>query len=228
MKMLGEHTMKTFLFVLLLTLVRAVPCFGELVCGYTPEVLSHEAALIFVGVPQRAESKNPIGNRWVTVAQFRIDKMIKGPLAAGDLVTIVSLESEGLVDLMDLAGAVARKREVLVLAIEAKKAIPESGGRYVLQSHAPDRSCAFYADEPVKNVYTEKGAAIREYGELLKRMEAQCAKEAGLRRHWKGQIEKRRTTVEIDSDAFKELYSRSAVLIFVLEYKEAEEREPTK
>ena len=44
----------------------------------------------------------------------------------------------------------------------------------------PGNSRVFYPDRPVKRIYTESGAAIRSYAEVVKRAEAQVAKESQL------------------------------------------------
>lgn len=121
---------------------------------------------------------------------------------------------------MDLAGAVAKKRSVLVLATVAENTFPETDGLYLFLPHSWNRP-VFYADEEAKKIYNEKGAAIKSYAELLARIEEQCQKEAGLkRRYWPGLIVEKQIGAEWGSDATRELYAGSAVLISTLEYQE--------
>ncbi len=123
---------------------------------------------------------------------------------------------------MDLNSAVGRKREVLVLATIAENTFPETDGLYIFLPHF--WNCpVFYADESVKWIYTEAGEGIRDYTEVLKRIVAQSAKEAELvRRYWPGKIVQRQIDAKWESDAEKELYAGSAVLIQSLEYREPE------
>jgi hypothetical protein len=110
----------------------------------------------------------------------------------------------------------------LVLATIAENTFPETDGLYIFLPHF--WNCpVFYADEPVKWIYTEAGAAIRDYSEVLKRIEAQSTKEAGLiQRYWLGNIVQRQIWAKWGTEAQKELYAGSAVLIQSLEYKEPE------
>ena len=191
--------------------------------GSTPEWLAHKASLSFVGVPQRVVVSHLMGDRWLTTVQFRIDRRIKGPLSAGDLVTVTSIDDKGRTDQMDLNGAVGKKRNVLVLATIAENTSPETDGRYIFLPHF--WNCpVFYADEQVKWVYTEAGDAIRTYSEVLKRIVSQSIKEADLiGRYWPGKIVRREIIAEWGTDAEKELYAASAVLIVSLEYVEYKE-----
>ena len=212
-----------------LTVIMIALCSGRLVAalsfGSTPEWLAHQASLSFVGVPQRVAVSHLIGDRWLTTVQFRIDKRIKGPLSVGDFVTVTAIDSKGRTDQMDLKSAVGRKRDVLVLANIAENTFPETDGLYIFLAHF--WNCpVFYADEPVKWIYTEAGVAIRDYSEVLRRIEAQSAKEVGLmRRYWPGKIVQRLIKAEWETEAQKELYCGSAVLIQSLEYKEPEKGE---
>lgn len=195
---------------------------AELTSGSTPEWLAHQASLSFVGVPQRVSVSHLTGDRWLTTVQFRIDKLIKGPLSVGDLVTVTSIDYKGQTDPMDLNSAVGRKRDVLVLATIAEHTFPETDGLYIFLPHF--WNCpVFYADEPVKWIYTEAGAAIRDYSEVLKRIEAQSTKEAALiGRYWPGKIVQKQIDANWGTEAQKELYAGSGVLIQSLEYKEPE------
>jgi hypothetical protein len=212
--------MKIAYFVVVLFTLSTTQLIAALSFGSTPEWLAHEAALTFEGVPQHVEVKHLIGDRWLTTVQFRIDKRIKGPLSAGELVTVTSIDDTGRTDQMDLASAVPKKRKVLVMATIAENTFPETDGRYIFLGHFWNRP-VFYTDEPVKWVYTEVGESIQAYADLLRRIEAQTAKEAELiRRHWRGTIVKRQIGAEWGTDAQKELYAGSAVLIVTVEYKE--------
>ena len=212
--------MKTTILIVLLAIVYSAPSPAAIMVGFTPEVLAHDASLIFVGVPQRAESRHLRGDRWVTSVQFRIDRRIKGPLSVGDFVTVMSIDWKDRTDQIDLVGAVGKKRSVLVLCTVAEHTFPETDGLYQFLPHFWNRP-AFYADEPVKWIYTETGVAIRDYAEVLKRIEAQCAKEADLRnRYWKGEIVRREIKAQDGTDAMKELFAMSAVLIITIEYKD--------
>ena len=211
---------------LFLTAILIALCSGRLAAalsfGSTPEWLSHQASLSFVGVPQRVVVSHLIGDRWLTTVQFRIHKRIKGPLSDGDLVTVTSIDSKGRTDQMDLKSAVEKKRDVLVLATIAQNTFPETDGMYIFLPHFWNRP-VLYADEPVKRIYTEAGRAIRDYSEVLKRIEAQSAKEAELvRRYWPGKIVQRQIDAKWGTEAQKELYGGSAVLIQSLEYQEPE------
>jgi hypothetical protein len=194
--------------------------FAEIMTGATPEWMAHKAALIFVGVPQKTEVKHLLGDRWVTRVQFRIDQRIKGPLSGGDLVTVFSLDWTGRTDQMHLAGAVEKKRSVLVFAVVAEHSFPEADGRYEFLPHFLDRH-SFFADELPKCIYAQTGAAIRGYDVLLKRVQEQVAKQAGLMaRGWRGKIIERLIDAGDETDAFKELYSLSSVDLRSIEYKE--------
>jgi hypothetical protein len=162
-----------------------------------------------------------IGGRWLTTVQFRIDKRIKGPLAVGDLVTVTSIDSKGRTDQMDLASAVTKKRSVLVLATVAEHTFPETDGRYIFLGHFWNRP-VFYTDEPVEGVYTEAGASIEAYADLIRRIEAQVAKETDLiRRYWRGKIVRREIAAEWGTDVQKQLYGgRESAVIVTIEYKE--------
>jgi len=130
---------------------------------------------------------------------------------------------------MDLNSAVRTKRDVLVLATIAENTFPETDGLYIFLPHF--WNCpVFYADEPVKWIYTEAGGAIRDYSEVLKRIKAQSIKEADLvRRYWPGKIVQRQIEAEWGTEAQKELYGGGAVLIQSLEYREPEKTpSPTK
>ncbi len=187
--------------------------------GDTPEWLAHRAALIFEGVPQHVETKPLIGDQWLTSAQFRISKRIKGPLDVGDLITVVTFDSKDRADPMDLAGAVARKRITLVLATIAEHSFPETDGRYIFLRHF--WNCpVFYADEPVKWIYTETGSSIEAYADLLRRIEAQTTKETALiQQYWPGKIVRHDIEAKYGTDAFKQLYALSAVFVRSIEYQ---------
>lgn len=193
---------------------------AELSYAATPEWLAHEAALAFVGVPQRVEFTHRGGECWVAAVQFRIDRRIKGPLSVGDVVTVRSIQFDGGTDRMGLKEAVARKREVLVLATVAENSYPETDGSYLfLKQEAMDS--LYYADEPVKSVYSAEGKAIRTYSELLQHVIGQGTREADLERQsWRGEIVEKRVEAEVETDAVKDLYNGSAVILLTLEYRE--------
>ena len=109
-----------------------------------------------------------------------------------------------------------------MLATIAEHTFPETDGLYIFLPHFWNRP-AFYPDEPVKYTYTEAGVSIRDYSEVLKRIMAQSTKEAGLvQRYWPGTIVQRQFDAEFESDAAKELYGGSSVIIKSLEYRENE------
>ena len=194
--------------------------FAEIMTGATPEWMAHKAALIFVGVPQKAEVKHLRGDRWVTRVQFRIAQRIKGPLSDGDLVTVFSLDYTGRTDQMHLVEAVAKKRSVLVFAVAAEHSFPETDGRYNFLPHFLDRH-SFFADELPKYIYDQTGTAIRGYDVLLKRVQEQVAQEGGLiARGWHGKIIERGISAGDESDADKELYAGSSVSLRSIEYKD--------
>lgn len=212
--------MKAVFFLVALLWLSGTRLIAAISIGNTPEWLAHEAALIIEGVPQHAEVRHLVGDRWLTTVQFRISKRFKGPLTAGDLVTVTSIDSKGQTDQMDLAKAVTKKRSVLVLATAAENTFPETDGLYIFVAHFWNRP-VFYADEPVKYIYTEAGASIQAYAELRQRMEAQIAREVALiHRNWPGTIVKRQIGAEYGTDAQKQLYAGSAVLIDTVEYRE--------
>lgn len=224
-----NFTMRSLFLITIMVALCSTRLVASLSFGSTPEWLAHKASLSFVGVPQRVVVSHLIGDRWLTTVQFRIDRRIKGPLSAGDLVTVTSIDDKGGTDQMDLNGAVEKKRNVLVLATIAEHSFPETDGLYIFLPHF--WNCpVFYSDEPVKWVYTEAGVAIRDYSEVLKRIVAQSIKEAELvGRYWPGKIVQRQIGAKDESDAEKELYAGSAVLIQSLDYKEPEKAgSPTK
>jgi len=190
--------------------------------GSTPEWLAHKSSLTFIGVPLHVSVTHLIGDRWLTTVQFRIDRLIKGPLSVGDVVTVTSIDSKGGTDQMDLDSAAKKKRAVLVLATIAEHTFPETDGLYIFLPHFWNRP-VFYVDEPVKWIYAEAGNALRDYADVLKRIEAQSTKETDLiRRYWAGKIVERQIDAAWGSEAQKELYAGSAVIIQSIEYKEPE------
>jgi hypothetical protein len=219
------YPMRSLFLVAIMIFLSSGRLVAALSFGSTPEWMAHQASLSFVGVPQRVVVSHLIGDRWLTAVQFRIDRRIKGPLSVGDLVTVTSIDSKGRTDQMDLNSAVGRKRDVLVLATIAENTFPETDGLYIFLPHF--WNCpVFYADEPVKWIYTEAGAAIRDYSEVLKRIQAQSTKEAELiRRYWSGKIVQKQIYAEWGTEAQKDLYGGSAVIIQSLEYKEPEKSE---
>lgn len=212
--------MKRYILALGLIAFTATNAGAAIMMGYAPEALSHDAEVIFEGTPVSANTKHLIGDRYVTSVRFRVETRIKGPLSAGDTVSIMSLDWKGRTDLMDFVTAVTKKRKVLVLAKPAKNSFREAEGLYEFVPHFWNRP-AFYTDEPVKWIYDEKGAAIRTYKELLSRIEAQCAKEADLLwRNWTGTISRLDVDAPWGTDACTELFAMSAVLVRTIEYLE--------
>lgn len=207
---------RTWLFIVAFLLF-SIHLNASIASGCTPEFLAHESALVFEGIPQRVDVTYLNDNRWLASVQFRIEKRIKGPLSAGDLVTVISSDWMERIDRTELEEAFTKKQRVLVLATVAKNRSREANGRYVFLLSANGR--VFYMDKPVKQIYTERGAAIRSCTEVVKRMEAQVATESEL---MNGPIPLRvvRRDIEVgwDTDAYKDLYSMSPVHVLTVEY----------
>lgn len=213
--------MKQLLLLLLSVTFLSASLRAELSVGETPEWLAHESTLTFTGVPQHVETSPLVGERWVTRVRFKIDKCIKGALSAGDSVTVTSIDDKDTVDRMNFRNAVEKQRGVLVLATIAKNTFPRTDGIYLFLKHGLDQD-VFFADEPAQRIYDAEGKALRDYREVLQRIEMQTRKEAELvKNRWKGQIRERRIEAEpVVSDPFKELYGGSAVLLMTIEYQE--------
>lgn len=193
---------------------------AALAFGITPEWLSHKSAVVFEGTPEKVSVYHLVGDRWITEARFSVVRRLKGPVTESDLITIRSIDWAGRTDQMGLKDAITKKRKVLVMASIAANTFPETDGHYIFVTHFWNRPI-IYADEEAKYIYTESGAALRAYPEILKRVEAQITKESQLMRgYWKGQIVEKQVEAAYDSQAYKDLFAMSAVLIVLPEYKE--------
>lgn len=212
--------MKPLLFALATLWLMIHPARAEIRVVSTPEWLAHDAALIFVGVPVHSSSTHQEGERSQVSIRFTIAHRLKGPLSEGDTVTVSFLTWKGDKESVDFTGAIAQKRPMLVLAKPSSHSVRETDGLYhFLPGFAP-RS-VFFTDEPVQKVYDENGAAIRSYVQLLKHVQDQCVKEAGLRwRYLADSIQGAQVKVTFDSDAFRENAARSIVLLNTIEYIE--------
>ncbi len=216
-KPVHKPAMKSTWLCILAFLLCSARLDARIAAGCTPEFLAHEAGLVFEGVPQHVDVAYLNNNRWLATVQFRVEKRIKGPLAVGDLVTVISKDWMERIDRTELEEASTKKQSVLVLAAVAQNTSRETDGRYVFLLSGNSR--VFYPDRPVKRIYTESGAAIRSYAEVVKRAEAQVAKESQLM-IGTSPLRAVRREIEIgwDTDAFKDLYSLSAVLVLTVEY----------
>ncbi|RYD34041.1 MAG: hypothetical protein EOP85_20215, partial [Verrucomicrobiaceae bacterium] len=189
---------------LLSTRLPAEPMFGA-----TPEWLAHESALTFTGVPQNVEII-PLKGWSMTRVRFKIEKCIKGPLSAGDVITVTSLEWEGREEEKKFRDAVENQRRVLALASIAKDSDHLIGGSYTFPLESLWRN-VFFADEPVEKIYDAGGEAVRDFNEVLQRVEAQVRKEKELvGRPGFGMIREKEVEAFIrSSDAGKDLYGGS-------------------
>ena len=208
------------LLVAICFLISARSSLAAVAFGVTPEWLSHQSSIIFEGTPEKITIYHLVGDRWITEARFAVARRLKGPVSEGDSITVRSIDWKDRTDQMGLTDAVTRKRRVLVMASIAEHTFPETDGHYIFVTHFWNRP-VIYADEEAKYIYTETGAAVRAYPEILKRVEAQVTKESQLvHSYWRGQIVEKQLGAPDDSQAYRDLFSMSAVLIIVPEYKE--------
>ena len=189
---------------------------AELAVAQTPEWLGHSANLIVRATPIEVGVTKGPGTVRFTRARYRVDEVLKGPLTAGDSVTIYDYAMKP--DPLDLTAAVKAARPMLVFAEVAEDRHEEINGRYVVMlQHRP--GSAFFLDGPVAGLYTGDGQRLTRWDDVLDRVRAQVAQERQFRRvHRQGRVAEERRDAATGSDAFRDLYSGSDVIVRVPAY----------
>ena len=186
----------------------------------TTEWLAHESALVFVGVPLHAEEGGSV-RREVLFVQFKIEKILKGPLSVGDVVTIALDENDVENEFRpSVLRCVEQKATSVVFARIGRNCLPEVAGRYEFSSHY--WSGVFFPGEAIKKLYDETGATIRTYNELLSRATEQCRREVDLvRNNSRGRFDVKDLPVSEHSDILRDFKGAGKVELLSVFYRES-------
>ena len=206
--------------VLSLTLCLVLSSVGsaEVTGGYTVEWLSHESDLAARATPSDVEHVKGPGEVEFTKMRFRLDEVIKGPLSAGDTVTVYDY-SYNKRDAFGFAKAKQDKKQLLVFAVVAQHQFKQIDGKYVLTQTREFKS-AYCPGSTITRLFTPEFDLVTEFEDLLERTRSQVRREADLRRrYWKGTIVKKRAEVPWNSEAHRHLYSGSGCYLLVPEYR---------
>ena len=205
---------------LALLLLAGTTARAEIRVGFTAEWLAHASDLIATATPLEVRTTKGPGDVWFTQVRYRLDRVVKGPATPGDALTVYDY-SYGAADPLDLAAAVAARRQVLVFAGVGKDLFPEVDGKFVVTGQAAPRT-VFYLDRPVAGVYTPEARRVTRADEVTDRAAEQVRRERAFRRQFpQGRVGTEWVAVPDESDAMRDLYARSAVYVWQPAYRKA-------
>lgn len=189
---------------------------AEIAVGQTAEWLAHSSDLIAQATPLEVQITKGPGKVWFTQVRYRLDAVLKGAATSGDVLTIYDHSFQA--DPLDLTTASKNGRSILVFASVAKNRFREIDGKFVLTLQNQPRS-AFFVDEAIKELYTPDSQRLTRSEELIDRVRKQVQREEEFYRVYPGGDVKRESReAPWDSPAHKDLYSRSAVYVWVPSY----------
>ena len=202
---------------MILTSLAIEPARAEINAGYSAEWLAHAAQIVALATPVAAEVIKGPGQVSFIKTRFQIDDPLKGPLTSGDTMTVYDWSFDS--DPLKLVQASARKRRMLIFCSISEHNFPEIDGKIIFTEQHSFKS-AYFADEPIRAVYTPDFRRIVRVAELVERTRAQVHHERGLlAQYWKGTVEKKSLEIPHDTEASQDLEMGSTCYLYVPEYK---------
>jgi hypothetical protein len=218
--------MKKIIVILLAGLSFASAVLADINIGHSAEWLSHQSTVIGIAIPEEVGNVKGPGQVWFTRVRFVMNDVIKGPVTAGDKITVYDF-SYNTNDVLNLAEASKAKTPLLLFCTVGKDLFHEIDGRYVLTETHQFKS-AYYQGVSVSKLYTPDFHFVADFADLLKRTRAQVDREKDHRiRHLMGTVERGELEVPFESKIHRSLYAGSSCYIWVPVYKENRTEAPT-
>jgi hypothetical protein len=200
----------------LVALALSVRC--EINTGYTAEWIAHQSFMIALATPVKVENIQQPGKMRLTRVQFRLDDLIKGPESTGDLVTVYDYVYQED-DQVALANAQKEKKQLLICCQVSDDRPTGIIGKYVIREEYR-MSTAYYAGQPVKNLYTSDFHLLTRFEDLLARVREQVRYEDDQKNRYRNlTIVRKSLEVPMGTEAYHALYAGSACYLFVPDYR---------